>query len=162
MQAIVAGPSRDMTHPPLPFTKRWDEPFVQLYTGGTTGRPNLWSKTPMNLLGESEYLKSTFAISPDDVLVAAVPPLHIYGILFSVLVPFLAGAQVVKEICSLPREISASLGRNGGTILVGAPPHYHALASVGALDRLFVWLFPPAGGSMKMTRVEFSNNRGFQ
>ena len=33
-----------------------DRPWIHLFTGGSTGTPRLWSKTPRNLLGEVDYL----------------------------------------------------------------------------------------------------------
>ena len=65
-----------------------DKPFLSLFTGGSTGKPKVWSKSPRNLLAEAFYLKERFSLSDKDLFVATVPPYHIYGLLFSVLVPF--------------------------------------------------------------------------
>ncbi|MCK7468092.1 MAG: AMP-binding protein [Desulfosudis oleivorans] len=69
-----------------------DEPFLRLFTGGSTGKPKVWSKSPRNLFAEAFYLQEKFALSDKDLFVATVPPYHIYGLLFSVLVPFVAHA----------------------------------------------------------------------
>jgi len=34
-----------------------DKPFLRLFTGGSTGKPKCWSKTPRNLLSEAFYLQ---------------------------------------------------------------------------------------------------------
>ncbi|MGV8056908.1 MAG: AMP-binding protein [Smithellaceae bacterium] len=59
-----------------------DEPFLSLFTGGSTGKPKVWSKSPRNLLSEAFYLKEKFAISEKDLFVSTVPPYHIYGLFF--------------------------------------------------------------------------------
>jgi len=111
-----------------------NEPFVWLYTGGSTGKPKLWPKTPVNLIGEALNLKRTFKVRPDDIILAAVPPVHIYGLLFSVLLPFVSGARVVADIPYFPQEIIRSIHRTRCTIFVGSPVHYKALdgAAIGA------------------------------
>ncbi len=41
-----------------------DAPRVMLFTGGSTGKPKLWSKTARNLFGEAQLLAETFGIGP--------------------------------------------------------------------------------------------------
>lgn len=103
-----------------------DEPFLFLFTGGSTGTPRLWSKTPANLFGEALHLARAFAIGPADRILATVPPRHIYGLLASVLLPFVAAAPVVDRSSAFPREILAGL-EGGATVLVGVPAHYGAV-----------------------------------
>ncbi|MCG6535406.1 MAG: hypothetical protein L7F78_12105, partial [Syntrophales bacterium LBB04] len=49
-----------------------DEPFLRLFTGGSTGRPKVWSKSPRNLLAEAFYLREKFEITSKDLLVSTV------------------------------------------------------------------------------------------
>ncbi|OPY85076.1 MAG: Long-chain-fatty-acid--CoA ligase [Syntrophus sp. PtaU1.Bin208] len=100
---------------------------LKLFTGGSTGTPRIWDKTPAGLLGESAFLARQFGICPEDVLLAAAPPQHIYGLLFSVILPFLAGARVLPETFSFPREIIAGISRYCATILIGVPFIYRTL-----------------------------------
>jgi len=112
---------------PIRIRRGSDETFVGLFTGGSTGRPRLWNKTPLALIGEAAYLAKRFGIGPDDVILAAVPPLHIYGILFSVLLPLFSGASVVDATPFYRGEIEKSLQEMRPTVFAGAPPHYRAL-----------------------------------
>lgn len=126
-----------------------DEPFLRLFTGGSTGKPNVWSKSPRNLLAEAFYLKEKFGFSERDLFVATVPPYHIYGLLFSVLIPFVARATVLSDIYTFPQEIISTITRHHASILVSVPIHYRVLkvdnlsvpslraafSSSGALDR---------------------------
>ena len=104
-----------------------DEPFLLLFTGGSTGKPKVWSKSPRNLFAEAFYLKEKFAISEKDLFVSTVPPYHIYGLLFSVLVPFVAHAKVLPDIYTFPQEIISTINKHKATVLVSVPIHYRAL-----------------------------------
>ncbi len=114
--------------------RRPDEIFMKLFTGGSTGTPRIWEKTPAGLLGEAAFLARRFEISRKDILLATVPPQHIYGLLFSVLLPFLSGARILQESFVFPREIIAGIARHRATILISVPLHYHALRT-DALER---------------------------
>ena len=126
-----------------------DEPFLRLFTGGSTGKPKVWSKSPRNLLAEAFYLKEKFGLSDRDLFVATVPPYHIYGLLFSVLIPFVTHATVLSDIYTFPQEIISTITKHQASVLVSVPIHYRVLkvdnlsvpslkaafSSSGALDR---------------------------
>jgi acyl-coenzyme A synthetase/AMP-(fatty) acid ligase len=126
-----------------------DEPFLMLFTGGSTGKPKVWSKTPRNMLAEARHLSGKFAISPDDLFLSTAPPQHIYGLLFSVLIPFICSSRVLDGVYTFPREILRTAQDHGASILVSVPVHYRVLkaddlqrhnlrmvfSSAGALDR---------------------------
>ena len=112
----------------------WDEPFLYLFTGGSTGKPKTWPKTPRNLLTEAGYQATAFGITRDDLVLSTVPPRHIYGLLFSILVPFTGSAQVLGGIYTFPREILRAAREHRASILVSIPVHYRALKA-GDLQR---------------------------
>ena len=104
-----------------------DEPFLRLFTGGSTGKPRVWSKSPRNLLAEAFYLRDKFDLTSKDLFIATVPPYHIYGLLFSILAPFLAHARVLPESFTFPQEIISTIARHKATVLVSVPIHYRSL-----------------------------------
>jgi acyl-coenzyme A synthetase/AMP-(fatty) acid ligase len=104
-----------------------DKPFLCLFTGGSTGKPKVWSKSPRNLLAESFYLTQKFRLSEKDLFISTVPPYHIYGLLFSVLAPFAARAQVLPDIYTFPQEIISTITKHKATVLISVPIHYRAL-----------------------------------
>jgi acyl-coenzyme A synthetase/AMP-(fatty) acid ligase len=104
-----------------------DGPFLRLFTGGSTGKPKVWSKSPRNLLAEAFYLKEKFSLSDKDLFVATVPPYHIYGLLFSILVPLAAHARVLPDIYTFPQEIISTINKHKASILVSVPIHYRSL-----------------------------------
>lgn len=104
-----------------------DRPWVYLFTGGSTGQPKTWIKTPTNLLAESHYLVRRFGVTPADRILATAPPNHIYGLLYALLVPLLSGAQVSAATPGFPHEILKGLTAGQPTILVSLPVHYRSL-----------------------------------
>jgi acyl-CoA synthetase (AMP-forming)/AMP-acid ligase II len=113
----LGGPSRD-------------EPCIFLHTGGTTGTPRSWPKTWRNLVEEVALHTRGLRAGPDDHILATVPPHHIYGLLFSVLLPLQSGATVERRSPFFPQEIADRIARTSATILVSTPAHLKALASV--------------------------------
>jgi acyl-coenzyme A synthetase/AMP-(fatty) acid ligase len=108
-----------------------DKAFLSLFTGGSTGKPRIWSKTPANLFGEALHLAKTFGIGGSDLILPTVPPQHIYGLLFSVLLPFVAAARVLDHTCTFPQEILSVLQDEMPTVLVSVPIHYRAMRAGG-------------------------------
>ena len=104
-----------------------DDTFLMLFTGGSTGKPKVWSKTPRNLFAEALYLSKLFAISPNDLVLSTVPPRHIYGLLHSVLIPFICSARILGGVYTFPREILRTAQDYRATILVSIPTHYRVL-----------------------------------
>ncbi len=104
-----------------------DRPWVHLFTGGSTGTPQLWTKTVRNLLGEAGYLIKAFSISSDDRILTTSPPYHIYGLLYSVLVPLLANAGIIRATPSFPGEMITAIEENQATVLVTVPALYRAI-----------------------------------
>lgn len=104
-----------------------DRLLLMLFTGGSTGKPKTWSKTARNLLGEALFLSEKHHVSRQDRFVATVPPYHIYGLLFSVLVPFISSSTVLGGNPTFPHEISEAVDASAPTVLVSVPMHYRSL-----------------------------------
>ncbi len=135
--------------PPATKPKEADAVFMQLFTGGSTGKPKVWSKTAVNLFAEAAYQAEKYAFKGSDLVAATVPPYHIYGLLYTVMAPFLASAGVLPGTYVFPGEIASVLQKSSATILVSVPVHYRVLkatkitapklrlafSSAGPLDR---------------------------
>lgn len=119
----------DRSREPVPLKPciDMDAPLLRLYTGGSTGKPVIWTKTVENILGEALFHVGVHGITCEDVVVATVPPYHIYGLLFSVAAPLLAGAYVADQSCSFPHEIINTVANTKATLLVSVPAHFRAL-----------------------------------
>ncbi|WPD23762.1 MAG: AMP-binding protein [Candidatus Electrothrix scaldis] len=101
--------------------------LLKIFTGGSTGAPKVWSKTGENIFGESLFHAQQYGVSEQDCIMATVPPWHIYGLLFSVVLPFVASATVVNETPSFPNEIVATVEQQQVTIFASVPAHYRVL-----------------------------------
>ena len=135
----------DPEHDLLPLQAKADTELLRLYTGGSTGAPRLWPKTALNILGEALFLARTFAVGPNDRILATVPPYHIYGLLYSVLLPLVSGASVLAANPSFPEEILAQAHAQRTTILISIPAHYRALRGRSSLGDHLRLAFSSAG-----------------
>ncbi len=103
---------------------------LTLFTGGSTGRPKVWTKRSSQLMSEVRMQLELHQIGPRDRVLATVSPHHIYGLLFSVLIPWLSGACFERKTPFFPEEITSQAKAMECTILVSTPAHLRALASV--------------------------------
>ena len=106
-----------------------DAELLKLFTGGSTGAAKIWSKSVKNVFDEAQFMALRYAICRSDTIVATITPYHIYGLLFSVLIPLVAQARIIAASPSFPAEISTSVAHSSATILASVPAHYRALQS---------------------------------
>jgi acyl-coenzyme A synthetase/AMP-(fatty) acid ligase len=123
---------------PLPS----ERPIVVVYTSGTTGTPLRCAKTAGQLIGEARVLRDMFAIGPGTPILATVPPHHVYGLLFGVLLPLVSGASFARETLLHAEPLAALARRDQSRILVSVPAHLRAMrllepGTFPALDRIF-------------------------
>jgi acyl-coenzyme A synthetase/AMP-(fatty) acid ligase len=158
----VTLPEMDQAHahrPPadcLPLDTTW----LYLFTGGSTGTPRVWSKSPRNLLTESVNIAKTFGITDKDTILSTVPANHIYGLLYSVLLPLVTGARVSLCTPSFPNEIIQCLQETQATVLVSIPAHYRALKGHPIARHQVRIAYSSAGALAEKDGIEFSNNTG--
>lgn len=101
-------------------------PAVLLYTSGSTGAPIAVTKTVGNLLSEARCIHDTFDWPPGPV-VGTVPPQHLYGLTFTILLPWISGAAWVDDMPLFPQDISNLILQTRAGSLVSVPAHYQAL-----------------------------------
>jgi len=136
-------------HLPAVDTFAWplypERELLRLYTGGSTGAPQIWAKTGNNLFAEAQFLAHRFQVTANDRIAATISPYHIYGLLYSVLLPLVAGCSVLPGTPSFPQEIKAALQDQKATILISVPAHYRALRAKGGLGASLRLAFSSAG-----------------
>lgn len=103
------------------------ESFLVLFTGGSTGTPKIWPKTPENMFAEAFFQAAALGMNKEDIVLSTSPCNHIYGLLFSVLVPFVSGATVLDGTFLFPREILGAARDFRATVLLSVPAQYRAL-----------------------------------
>lgn len=117
-----------------------DFPAMVVYTSGSTGAPTPIRKQLVQLLGEVAALDARFgaALGGLDVL-ATVSHQHIYGLLFRVLWPLLAGRAIHAERHEFPETLAQALAQRP-CLLLASPAHLKRLPEHldwrGARDQL--------------------------
>lgn len=121
------------------FDLAWDPArrIVRLSTSGTTGIPKAIDKTAGQLVGEASQLARSFDIAGARVL-CTVPPHHIYGLLFGMLVPLVGDATIVAVSALHAEAVLRAIERLGVDVLVSTPAQLRAfdVLDAGALRRL--------------------------
>jgi acyl-coenzyme A synthetase/AMP-(fatty) acid ligase/3-hydroxymyristoyl/3-hydroxydecanoyl-(acyl carrier protein) dehydratase len=111
----------------LPLRLGADRLLATVFTSGSTGVSQACPKRAFQLLGEARALRPRFPPGPGFRVVATVPPHHIYGLLFSVLVPLEAGGAFFRAAPLHAETIAARIAEHRATVLVGVPVHLRCL-----------------------------------
>jgi acyl-coenzyme A synthetase/AMP-(fatty) acid ligase len=125
----------------LPLSFPAERELAVVYTSGSSGAPEAWSKTAAQLIGEAQMQAGLFRIGPGDRVLATLPSQHIYGLLFGVLVPLCAGAAFVRETPLHPETVAKVAADSRASVLVTVPAHLRALLAQGPRTLHFRLLF---------------------
>jgi acyl-coenzyme A synthetase/AMP-(fatty) acid ligase len=137
-----------------------DSELLRIFTGGSTGSPQIWSKTCTNIFSEALFLARHFDITEKDCVVATVPPYHIYGLLFSVVLPLVSGARVVAATPSFPGDIAAAIREHEATVFAAVPAHYRVLRQQALSDSNLRLAVSSAGMLEEEDSLAFFHNNG--
>ena len=107
-----------------------DSHAVKLFTSGSTGTPRVITKSVANLLDEARALAAEFDW-PAGPVVAGVPPQHLYGLTFSILLPWVLGNAWVDDMPRYPGDVIQALQHNNGKTLISVPAQYQATLEDG-------------------------------
>lgn len=115
-------------------------PAMVVYTSGSTGAPTPIHKELSQLTGEVEALDAQFGAALGDAeVLATVSHQHIYGLLFRVLWPLMAGRAIHAERHEYPETLARALAERP-CVLLGSPAHLKRLPDhldwQGARDQL--------------------------
>jgi len=156
----VPDAAASSAHRPPADDLKPDANWLYLFTGGSTGTPQIWSKSPRNLLLEAANLARAFNIQPTDVILSSVPPNHIYGLLYSVLLPLVSGASVSVRTPSFPSEMIQAMDDTRATVFVSIPAHYRALNEMRIARQQIHTAFSSAGALSDQDDRDFFRSTG--
>lgn len=141
-----ATPAEPLELAPLAAARR----LVTVWTSGSSGEHQRHCKTAGQLFAEALVLAEHFGLAAGLHLrvgagvrvVATVPSHHIYGLLFSVLVPLVSGGSFLRETPLHAGVVRAALEQTKADVLVSVPAHLRALrildhGQLPALSRVF-------------------------
>ncbi|PCI42724.1 MAG: hypothetical protein COB41_08980 [Proteobacteria bacterium] len=97
-----------------------------IYTSGSSGEPKAIKKTIGNLFAEALAIKVTLP-ALNTPLVASVPPNHLYGLTFSIVLPWVLGVAIV-DVCPLhAEEVLDTMHAVNADLLITVPVHLSAM-----------------------------------
>ena len=108
-----------------------DQPLVLVFTSGSSGFAAAHPKTAGQLLGEAASHDEAGWVTSGDVVIATVPPHHLYGLLFSVLLPLRVRATFHRHT-PLHAPTIAAFAAAARVVLVSVPAHLAALQTLAA------------------------------
>jgi acyl-coenzyme A synthetase/AMP-(fatty) acid ligase len=120
----------------------------------------MWTKTVRNLLAETMSIISYYEVTRQDRLVATVSPIHIYGLLYSILAPLFTSASVAASTPSFPGEIETVVARSDASIFISVPAHYRALNGHPLKAKGLRLAFSSAGMLAQEDALAFSRQTG--
>jgi long-chain acyl-CoA synthetase len=112
-----------------------------LYTSGTTGRPKAVALSEANIIANIDGLKQATGYDQSQVMIAALPLFHAYGLTVTTLLPVTTGAQVVVPDRFVPRQILQLIEKHRVTCLIAVPGQYRVLTKDSTvIDATSLWL----------------------
>jgi long-chain acyl-CoA synthetase len=107
---------------------------VIIYTSGTTGRPKGAELTHLQLYMNADIPGRLFGIKPDDIVIAALPLFHVFGLssVLNLCVRFGCTMSLIPRFT--PAAVLEAIQRDRATIFDGVPTMFADLLSHPGLD----------------------------
>jgi long-chain acyl-CoA synthetase len=125
-----------------------------LESSGTTGAPKVLRRHLTALLADGHHCRVAVGLGPDDVMLAAVPLYHSYGIDHAVLAAVLAGCRVDIMRRFDPHRARAALEDDGITVMPAVPLMLDVIVKAGGPGRAPSLRHVFSAGSPLPERVE--------
>jgi cyclohexanecarboxylate-CoA ligase len=120
-------------NPLSPHPARATDPFLQLYTSGTTSAPKAVSVTYNHFLSNAHMCGQEFGFRPDDRVLCLAPFTHLYG-LYALELGFSVGATACLVPMFTPPDFIAALVDMQPTVLIAGPAHIAACMAQRLFD----------------------------
>lgn len=140
-----AQPASTTTKPCVPLTP--SHTALVLYTSGSTGQPQEFTKTFAQLQAELAVHHQLWPLQQHSCVIAQVSHQHIYGLLAAVLHPLCSGVPFSGGDCHYPEQLAKRISQAGeaklAPVMVSSPaqlarlPEHIQWASLPRLQRVF-------------------------
>jgi cyclohexanecarboxylate-CoA ligase len=107
---------------PPPSTADAKDPFLLLYTSGTTSSPKAVSVSSNHFLSNARLCAAEFGLRPDDRILCLAPYTHLYG-LYALELGFAVGATACLLDLFTPAGLVETLKWARPTVLIAGPAH---------------------------------------
>jgi cyclohexanecarboxylate-CoA ligase len=111
-----------------------NDPFMLLYTSGTTSSPKAVSVTSNHFLSNARMCAVEFGLKPDDRILCLAPYTHLYG-LYALELGLAVGATACLLDLFTPAGFVETLKRAKPTVLIAGPAHIAPLSSARIVRR---------------------------
>lgn len=98
-----------------------------LYTSGTTGRPKAVALSEENIIANMDGCVEATGFDDAQVMLAALPLFHAYGLTVTTLLPVTMGASVVVPERFIPRQVLQLIDKYHVSCLIAVPGQYRVL-----------------------------------
>ncbi len=133
------------------------EPFLLLFTSGTTGKPKGVPVAVRALAAFHCYLHYSLDVQPDDVFWNAADPGWAYGLYYGIVGPLVAGRPNIVHAGGFTPESTVAVARAlGVTNFAGAPTMYRALSKSGAVSGVRLRRASSAGEPLTPDVIDWS------
>ncbi len=110
------------------------DPFLLLYTSGTTDAPKGVPLSYQNMLANGRAAAPEHGIGPDDVILSAAPLSHLLG-LYCPHLALTVGATMLLLPAFSPPALAATIEAGRATMLLTAPAHVAACLGTGLFEQ---------------------------
>ena len=109
------------------------DPFLLLYTSGTTSNPKGVPLTYQNMIGNARLSVPEFHMTAADRNISAAPFSHLYG-LYNFHVALCAGATNILLPAFSPPELAKTVEETKATTVFLGPPHAASMINAGLME----------------------------
>ncbi len=110
------------------------DPFLLLYTSGTTDAPKAVPLSYQNMLGNARLSAPEHRLTAEDVVLSAAPFSHLFG-LYSFHLALAVGATNLLLPAFSPPDLAATIERGKATAVFTAPAHVAGCLGAGLFDK---------------------------
>lgn len=139
-----------------PDDSRFGDAVVLKTTSGSTGAPRATLTSEAVLVKDSRTLMEAMAIGPDDILVAAIPMSHAYGLGHLLVPTLIQGSALLMRDSFVPHRLPDDVRRVGARVFPGVPfmfEHFAANPPIGGWPATLGHLIT-AGAPIERSLVE--------